>query len=269
MATVPVLVKSVAANEMTIAIARLLIAVLVFSPLVAFRSRLGLLKRQDWLQLAIIGLVFAAHWLGYFLSIKLSTASIGALAISTFGVQYLLLARIFNKERSGWVEWCAVFLCLLGCVIVAPELSLANSTTIGLIVGVVSGTFYAALPLLHQRASRIDNLTRTWAQFGFALLCLLPFISFSDWDLSRADYYKLLFLGLVSTVIAHGLWVKVTTELPAIYPSVIYYLYVPIAMASSALILGEELSQRKLIGAALILSASAGVTVYRLSASRH
>ena len=67
MATVPVLVKSVAANEMTIAIARLLIAVLVFSPLVAFRSRLGLLKRQDWLQLAIIGLVFAAHWLGYFL----------------------------------------------------------------------------------------------------------------------------------------------------------------------------------------------------------
>ncbi len=265
MATVPVLVKATAANEITIAIARLLIAALVFSPFVWRRGNLSTLNRKDWIGLFVIGLVFAAHWLGYFLSIKLSTASLGALAISTFGVQYLFLAKVFNRERSGWVEWCAVIACLTGCAVVVPELDLSNSVTVGLLVGVFSGTLYACLPLLHQRIDHINTTTRAWGQFTFALLCVLPFLSHSNWQLSSEDYYRLLFLGLVSTVVAHGLWVKVTTELPAIYPSVIYYLYVPIAMASSALLLGEELSTRKLIGAALILGASTGVTIYRLS----
>lgn len=268
MATVPVLVKSTAANEITITIARLAIAALVFSPLVWRSGSISQLNRRDWGGLFLIGLVFALHWLSYFFSIKLSTASLGALAISTFGVQYLFLAKLFNGEHSGRIEWLAVFICLLGCAVVVPELSLSNSTTLGLLVGVLSGTLYASMPLLHQRLNHINTTTRAWAQFSFALLCVLPFLSLSDWDLPAVDYYRLLFLGLVSTVVAHGLWVKVTTELPAIYPSVIYYLYVPLAMASSAFFLSEQLTTRKLIGAALILGASAGVTIYRLSVNK-
>lgn len=264
MSAVPVLVKSTAANEVTIGLARLLIAAVLMTPLVIARGSLKKLNMAHFRSMAAIGAVFALHWLSYFLSIKLSTASIGAMAISTFGVQYLLLARIFNNERSGMIEWFAVACCLLGCVFAIGEFTLSSSNALGMLVGIFSGTLYASLPLLHQRATGIDTVTRAWGQFTFALCCMLPLLGFSDWQLTATDYYKLLVLGVLCTVIAHGLWVKVSTELPAIVTSLVYYLYVPLAMLSSAWFLDETMTTGKLAGAALILGSSMGVTVYRL-----
>ncbi len=269
MSAVPVLVKSTAANEVTIGLARLFIAALLMTPLVLARGSLKNLGMAQLKSLTAIGAVFSLHWLSYFLSIKLSTASIGAMAISTFGIQYLLLARIFNKEQTGTVEWCAVALCLLGCVLAVGEFSLSSSSVLGMLVGIASGTLYASLPLLHQRASSIDTITRAWGQFTFALCCMLPLFGFSDWQLSSDDYLRLLVLGVLCTVIAHGLWVKASTELPAIVTSLVYYLYVPIAMLSSAWFLDETMTAGKLIGAALILGSSVGVTLYRFRRTSH
>ncbi len=268
MSAVPVLVKSVQTNEYTIAIGRLLIAVAILTPVLFLRNRLAHLAVLDWARLLLIGAVFAAHWLSYFASIKLSTASIGALAISTYGVQYLLLAWLINKESIGVVEWLAIGVCLIGCFVIAPEFSLSNEVSKGLAVGVFSGLLYACMPILHQRAAHVDTLTRTWGQFAFALLIVLPFLPYTDWQLSKNDYAKLVVLGVFCTLIAHGLWVKVSTELPALYTSSIHYLYIPLAMLSSAYFLGEELTTEKVLGAILIVGASTGITAYRLLKSR-
>lgn len=267
MSAVPVLIKSTAANEVTIGVARLLIASLLISPLVLVSGSLKKLSVSQLKSLVAIGAIFSLHWLTYFLSIKLSTASIGAMAISTFGVQYLLLARVFNNERSGGIEWFAVACCLLGCVFAVGEFDLNSSNALGMLVGVLSGTLYASLPLLHQRAAGIDTLTRAWGQFVFALCFMLPLLGLSNWQLATSDYYKLLVLGVLCTVIAHGLWVKASTELPAIVTSLVYYLYVPLAMLSSAWFLDETMSTGKLVGAALILGSSVGVTLYRFRRS--
>ena len=256
MSIVPVLVKSTSANEVTIGIARLCIAVLAFTPVVLWQGTLFKLSRAQWRQLFVIGLVFAAHWLSYFFSIKLATASVAALVITTYGVQYLVLAYIFNGERVRPVEWLAILCCFSGCVIAAPELSLSDTTTRGVAIGLLSALLYAALPLLHQRAAAVGTLERTWGQFFFALLCFLPLWSFANWQLEQVDIYLLLALGLVCTVVSHGLWVKASTELPAIYTSMIYYLYLPLTVVSSAIVLGEQFTAVQAVGAALVLGAS-------------
>ena len=263
MSAVPVLVKSTAANEISIGISRLAIAVIAFTPLAIWRGRLLRLNTRQWGSLLVIGLVFGVHWLAYFASIKFATATIAALAIITYGVQYMILAHIFNGERIGPVEWLAVVTCFAGCVIVTPELSWGNDTTKGIAIGLFSALLYAALPLLHQRASSINTLGRTWGQFFFALLVFLPFWSSGNWELDTADIYKLLTLGILCTVIAHGLWVKSSTELPAIYTSVIYYLYLPMALLGSVIFLAEELTLRKLLGCSLVIGASVALSIYR------
>lgn len=264
MSAVPVLIKSVSANEVSIALVRLAIAIAVLTPFVIWQADLRQRTLRELAIMFAIGILFAAHWLTYFASIKLSTASLGALAISTFGVQYLILARIFNKIPISRLDALGVCTCFAGCVVVTPSFALDNDVSLGLLIGVFSGTLYAALPLLHQRIAEVPTLTRTWCQFSFAALCILPFFPKTDWALSQTDWWILLLLGLLCTVIAHGLWVKVTTELSPRFTSLIYYLYVPLAMASSALLLNEEMSVEKLAGAALILGASVGVTAYRL-----
>lgn len=265
MSTVPVLVKSTAANEVTIGISRLSIALLAFTPWVI--SQLKNLGRQDWLMLLVIGAVFGLHWLSYFASIKLATPTIAAMAISTYGVQYLVLSWIVNGDRFSLLDWLAVALCFIGCIIVVPDWSLENNTSRGIAIGLFSALLYAILPLLHQRAARqsgtLSNSVRAWGQFGFALLCFLPLWQFSSWQLQTTDWYALISLGIVSTVIAHGLWVKVTTELMPLYTSMIYYLYVPLAMLQSIWFLDEPLTPEKIAGATLIVSSSIGISLYR------
>ena len=263
MSAVPVLIKSTSANEVTIGIARLAVAVLAFTPLALWRGQLWQLKAAQWRQLSLIGLVFAGHWLTYFMSIKLATAAIAALAITTYGVQYMVLAYLFNRERIDPIEWLAIACCFLGCVVVTPQLTFGESTTRGIAIGLFSALLYAALPLLHQRAAAIGTVDRTWGQFFFALLFFMPLWRLADWHLTSTDIYQLLTLGILCTVIAHGLWVKASTELPAIYTSMIYYLYLPLTIVSSSLLLQEELTTRKIAGAALVLGASFALSWYR------
>lgn len=268
MSAVPVLVKSSVSNEFTIGISRLGIAVFLFTPLVLWRGHLLRLNRQQWQQLLIIGLVFGAHWLSYFASIKLSTAAIASLTIITYSAQYLVLAWLFNKERVMPLEWLAIAVCFAGCVVVAPEFSLENDVFLGIAVGLFSALLYAAMPLLHQRAQDIGTVERTWGQFIFAMLVFLPFWAYTDWGFGRVELYRLLILGTVCTVIAHGLWVKASTELPAIYASMIYYLYLPGALVGSVLFLGEPVTTAKLVGCTMVFGSSAALSLYRYHRSR-
>lgn len=263
MSAVPVLVKSTDANAYTVGIARLGIAVLAFMPLVLLRGHLLRLNGKQWLQLLIIGLVFGLHWLTYFFSIKLATAAIAALTILTYSVQYLVLAYLFNGERVAGVEWLAIAVCFAGCLVVSPEFSLENDISLGIAVGFFSALLYAVLPLLHQRARAIGTLERTWGQFFFALLVFLPLQGSANWDLDHTDWYQLLVLGLLCTVVSHGLWVKTTTELPAIYSSMIYYLYLPGALIGSALFLGEPMTPIKIVGCTMVFGSSAALSLHR------
>lgn len=268
MSAVPVLVKSTHANEFTVGIARLGIAVIAFMPLVLLRGHLLRLSGRQWSQLVVIGLVFGLHWLTYFVSIKLATAAIAALTILTYSVQYLVLAYLFNGERVDPLEWLAIGVCFAGCLIVAPEFSLDNDIALGIAVGLLAALLYAALPLLHQRAREMGTMERTWGQFFFALAVFLPFWGSANWDLRAVDIYQLLALGLLCTVVSHGLWVKASTELPAIYASMIYYLYLPGAIIGSALFLGEAMTPDKLAGCTLVLGSSAALSIYRYRRSQ-
>lgn len=268
MSAVPVLVKSTAANEYAIGIFRLAVAVLALTPLLLVRGHVRALSPRQWGQLVVIGVVFGIHWLTYFFSIKLATAAIAALTITTYSVQYLVLAWLFNGERVAPVEWIAIGICFAGCVVVSPGFSLENQVTLGIAVGLLSALCYAAMPLLHQRAQGIGTFERTWGQFFFALLVFLPLWGRADWDLSATDYYQLLALGVVCTLMAHGLWVKSSTELPALYSSMIYYLYLPGALTSSAIFLDEPFTAKKVLGCSMVLGASAGLTLYRIRRAR-
>ena len=63
-------------------------------------------------------------------------------------------------------------------------------------------------------------------------------------------------MGVVCTLVAHTLWIKVSTELPANLTAILYYIYLPVAMGLSVLILDEVLSWQKLLGAGIIVSAN-------------
>jgi drug/metabolite transporter (DMT)-like permease len=251
---IPVVVKLVSANPYTIGIVRLTIATLVLGAFMAARRELHRVERRDLARLAAIGFLFFGHWITLFFAVKTSSASIGAIGLSTYGVDLLLLGILFAGERPRPIIIVAVLLAAAGAVLVVPTFDLRNDVALGMLLACVSALLYASLPLLHQRWSHLPTATRTLGQFGFALLFFSLFMAKTKWDLTPRDWAGLLFLAIGVTLIAHSLWVRVTTHLNPSATSILYYGNIPVAIALGVFVLREPLTMRMMSGAAMIIA---------------
>lgn len=253
---VPVAVKFVSANTYTIGIARLSFAVMC--SYLMLRSRRGAcsIPLKQWCVLLSLGMLFGLHWLTLFLSIKTASASIASIGLSTYGVHLIILGWLFRKNAVTLIDIVAVVLATIGSIVVIPEFTLENNTTQGVCLSVISGFFYAVLPIIHQKNPQISSSVRAFGQFLFAFIFFIAFFPLTDWDLHFKDWMGLLFLAVGCTFIAHTLWVRVTTVLSTITTSVISYLVVPVSLVLSYLLLHEPMGFSKLSGAAIIITAN-------------
>lgn len=253
---IPVVVRAIDANPYTIGIVRLAIAFAGFLLFVTVRGQLRRIPRRDVPRLAVIGAIFAAHWLALFFAVKTGSASIAAIGLSTYGIHLLILGSIVQRERPRITDAIAVLLAASGALLVVPPGHAGSALSFGMLLSTLSAFLYASLPLLHQRWSHIDTPMRTLGQFGFALALFLLFLPRANWNLEPRDWAGLSFLAVGVTLVGHTLWVRVTTRLPPSLTSIIYYGNIPIAVLLGVLLLDEELSVRTLAGAALIISGS-------------
>jgi drug/metabolite transporter (DMT)-like permease len=254
MAFVPVFIKFTSANPVTIGIFRLGIATGLMAIFLRPKSMKALFAKKVIIPLLFIGLLFAAHWITYFLSIKLATASIGILGMSTYGIHLIFLGWAFRNHKPGVFDFAALLLALFGTYFIIPEFSIKNNTTVGIILGVLSGFCFALLPILHQQHANIPERARILGQFLFALLIFSVFWPLTDWKLHRVDWWSLLYLAVAGTFIAHSLWIRVTTKVSTIVSSLIFYLIIPMTMLISHFWLGEAMPFLKVLGAFLIVS---------------
>ena len=203
-----------------------------------------------------MGFFFGVHWLFYFLSIKLSTASIAVIALASYGIHLLILGWIFRNTKPSWFDILALSFAIFGTLAIIPEFSLKNNTTLGVIFGLISAFCFACLPILHQKYREIPTTTRASGQFFFAMVFFLFFLPLSHWDLPAVDWAALIILAVLCTFIAHSLWIKVTSKLSTLTSSLIYYLIIPISMLLSHFFLDEVMTISKLSGGSLILLAN-------------
>ena len=256
MAMVPVIIKYIEVDPWLIGAFRLAVSVVGLILLAGITRKPLIARRENWIFIFLLGLVFATHWLTYFYSIQLSTASVAAIGVSTFGAHLLLLGWFVHKQPPHWLELLCVVLAFVGVYLVVPEFNLKDGMTIGLILAVISGFLYALLPLMHQKYRHINGERRTFGQFFVAMLIFSFGLPQADWSIPSQSWIGLIVLGVVCTLVAHSLWIKVSTELNHVVTSVVYYLYVPIAMLFSFIFLDEILSPVQLMGAGLILFAN-------------
>ncbi len=220
----------------------------------AFRAIGGEVQRH-WRLLLAVGICFGLHWLTYFQSIKLASASIGAIGFSTCGVQLPLLGWAFGFGRPRMAAMVGVALAMAGSWLCLPmEAEGSDGQFIGLLIGILSGTFYAALPMLHQRHAHLDNELRTWGMFVFALPVFLVMAPAATWSMTARDAWLVFHLGVVVTLIGHYLWVQVTTDLPLQLTSVLGYLQLPASLLLNYLLIDEEMTLTMAAGGACIVA---------------
>ena len=268
MCTVPVVIKAISADPWVIGISRLVIAVVLMFFILPTARKVFTLGKRDLLILGAVGLFFALHWITYFFSIKLGTATMAVVStISFYGIFNAVLGAIFLGHSFRWYHIFGLAICFLGTFLTVGEFEIGSDGLIGFGFGVLSGLLFAVLPTIHQKSKHLDTNLRSFGQMLGAMICFMAAIPLGDWALSGTELLALLYLGSVGTVLAHTLWVHATTELPTTAASIVKYLYIPLAGIVSFFVLGETLTFMQAAGATAIIAGSAiGVFGNRLFA---
>lgn len=257
MCTVPVTIKAISADPWVIGVSRLTVGSLLILCLMPSSRQVLKLGRRDLITLGSLGLFFALHWLTYFFSIKLGTATMAVVAtISFYGIFNSILGAVFLGYAFRWFHSVGLLICFVGTFLTVDEFAYGSDALLGFGAGVLSGFFFALLPTIHQKSKHLDSNLRTFGQMLGALICFLFVIPLGEWSLSPIDWLGLLYLGSVGTVLAHTLWVHATTELPTTAASIVNYLYIPSAAILSYFALGEALTPMQVTGALVIIAGS-------------
>ncbi|MBL7984149.1 MAG: DMT family transporter [Flavobacteriales bacterium] len=216
-------------------------------------------RTPDLVNYLLMGVLIAVHWLTFYGSIKVSTASIGAACLATSTMFTALLEPFWFKRRIRMYE------VVLGAVVIGALLLMFGLETqyrLGIALGVVSALFSAWFNIVNGVLVRRGEAVR----IGFyELLCVMLcaaiwlFISGETpqlpWMLSINDLRYQLVLGLVCTTFAFVTGIAVMKQLSP-FTVVLAVNLEPVYTIAIALLIwgeGERMHAGSYAGIALIL----------------
>lgn len=228
------------------------------------------INKGEFIFFVTLALVALGNDLAYFSAIRLTTVANATLAhqMATFFI--LFLAPLILKEKTQKYEMRAVFISLLGLLVLyGKSLNLNNlAHFFGLSLGFLSALFYA-LVIIHFRLLTKKGLTIyqiNFFRYSISLIIITPFLfKFGNLDIQLSNLVPLTLFGLLFAVIAtilHTVGISLTKSIRA---AVIGQSEPVIATFYALLFLKEVPSVETILGGALIIGSSLWLTLKRSS----
>jgi len=176
--------------------------------------------RQHAWKIILVGIIVAGHWMSFYYSIQLSTASLGILCLSTTTLHVTWLEPIVMKRKFSWVEFLFGLCVIFGIYFVASDFSSQERTA--LYFGLFSALMAALFSVFNGRiAQDVESAHITL----YELITGVVFISIVLWStgkftypmlkMSLSDGLWLLFLGIVCTSFAFLKTIEIVKKLGA------------------------------------------------------
>ncbi len=211
------------------------------------------------------------YYLGYNVGLLYTSASHAALLQSAVPAVTAVLAFFWLRERLSPAAIAGIVLSVGGVLLIvsgrptgghAPDPLLGNSL-------VISAIFcWAVYTILAKRVAGYDPLVVTVATSVAGLALLAPAVAVEYALGARPNFTSggivaVLYLGIVSSALAYALYGASLRALGASQVATWVNLMPVVAVASSAVFLGERIDARTLIGGAIVLAGVALATMTR------
>ena len=233
-------------------------AVLSLSLLMVKSRRLpwqGISVQQIAILLAL-GLLLVAHWMTFFIGIKVGGVAVATLGFACFPAVIALCESLFFREKLTKTEYTLIILVSLGLILVTPSFDFSDTATEGLLWGIASGVTYALLTIGNRNvAAKMSGVQVNWWESLSVLLCLLPF-AFSDLSsVPWLDWVWIACLGLLCSGLSYSFFINGLKVINARTAALIISLEPVYAIVAAWILFNEQPGLRMISGGALIIFA--------------
>lgn len=219
--------------------------------LVFLKKSIRVPNPRDLISIAGVGVIVALHWMTFYKSIQLSTASLGILCLSTTTLHVTWLEPLIMKRKFSWIEFLLGLIVIYGIYFVSSDFD--SSDYEALAYGLVSALCAALFSVFNARlAQDIPSSKITFYELvvGFIFLsCVLLLEGRLNSDLfvmELSDLLWLLFLGILCTSFAFLATIEVVKRLGAFTVSLsinlepVYTILLAIVILNENEILGKQ-----------------------------
>lgn len=258
-----ILGKIISLDPLPIVWYRVLISVVSLGLILPILKRsLKLNSLREFLYLAIIGIVVALHWVTFYVSIDLSTASLGILCLSTTTIHVAWLEPIVMGRKFSWIELAFGLIVIYGIYFVSADFNAQDYEALA--YGLTSALLAAIFSVLNGKLAQTMTPSKiTFYEMlvgGAFLTVLLIFrgeMTTELFDLSTKDVLWLLFLGLVCTSFAFLVTVELVKRLGAFTVSLSVNMEPVYTIILAIVLLGEN----KIVGTQFYIGSTIIVAV--------
>ena len=226
------------------------------------RRRMG--ARDRLMLMAFGGGLVAAQQLSFTCALKMTTASEGALLISTAPVCTAIIVAILGMEAVTGVNWLGIVVAFGGVAMVilggaGRTVQNAPARVSGDLLMMASALVYGGYMVIcrrwMQRLGALHVICYTFAAAAVLLALVgggrLPA---TEWhEISAAHWVAILYLTLLSGFIGVVVWYRAIARTSASGTAVYQYLVPGMAVVAAAIFLGERLAALQVVGIGVTL----------------
>lgn len=177
-------------------------------------------NRKAMLKVFGTGVIVALHWITFYSAIKLSTASLGILCLSTATLHVTWIEPIVFKKKFSWVEFLFGALVIFGIYFVSSDFD--ETQYLALALGLVSALCAGFFSVFNAKlAEEVPSSAITLHEMGIGLVFLSGMLLYNGkldsnlFNMSGSDFAWLLFLGVCCTSFAFIATIEVMKKLGA------------------------------------------------------
>jgi len=215
-----ILGKLIHLNDLVIVWYRVIVAASALACYFIWTKKSFFFPKQHAWKVILVGCIVAGHWMTFYHSIQLSTASLGILCLSTTTLHVTWIEPIVMKRKFSWVEFLFGILVILGIYFVSHDFNHTEKTA--LYFGLFSAFLAACFSVFNGRiAQDMESAHITLYElitgiiFVGIVLMANGMMQASYLAFSFSDALWLLFLGVVCTSFAFLMTIEIVKKLGA------------------------------------------------------
>ncbi len=249
---------------------RCLIAGLLLLGYLRLRGGLNISWKRDRWFFLISSVLLSIHWVSYFHSIKMAGVALAMLSLFSYPIITSILEPYFFKSKHSWFDILSSVIVLAGLAMIVPEFSFGNRAVQGVLLGLGSSVLYAIRNILNRRyITTYSSTTIMCYQLLISAVLLFPFVWMYPPDISATTWGNLVLLSLVTTAIAHTLFVQGLVTFTTSTVSILSCLTPVYGILWAVWLTDEQINEHTIWGGLIILLATFAQSIRHYKKHRH